>query len=153
MTDAATTAVPSASAPTERDERFAARLDALVRRRPGRAVLGNERFLLGAAGTLITIGLSVILLGWAGAAHSTIIEGQFPYLISGGMLGLALCLLGAFAFFSHWLTVLVRELRAHEAAVAAHHEELIRTLRELAADERTAARRSRRPLRSGTDGG
>lgn len=144
MTDAAT--VPDA-VPAERDARFAERLDALLRRRPGGSVLAHDRFLLAVAGTLVTLGLAVILLGWAGAAHSTIIEGQFPYLISGGLLGLALCLLGAFAFFSHWLTVLVRELRNHEAAVQAHHEELIRTLRELSATPAPPDARGRRPLR------
>ena len=62
----------------------------------------------------MTTGLSIILLGWFGAARSTIVEEQIPYLISGGLLGVALATIGALTLFAHWLTVLVRENRRQE---------------------------------------
>jgi hypothetical protein len=92
------------------------------------SILRNPRFLLGVAGTLMTAGLALILLGWLGSAHSTVIEEQVPYLISGGLLGVALAIIGAVCFFSHWVTVLIREARRHEAARHEDHEALMAAL-------------------------
>ena len=39
------------------------------------------------------------------------VEAQVPYLISGGLLGVALATIGAITFFAHWLTVLITEVR------------------------------------------
>jgi len=75
----------------------------------------------------------VILLGWFGAAHSTLVEEQVPYLVSGGLLGLALSLIGAVCLLAHWLTVLVREERAREIARRADHAALMDALHALAA--------------------
>jgi hypothetical protein len=77
------------------------------------------------------LGLGLILLGWIGAAHSTLIEEQLPYLISGGLLGLALAVIGGLTLFSHWLTVMIREAREREAARQQDHQELMTTLRAL----------------------
>ena len=41
------------------------------------------------------LGLAAILLGWAGASRSILMEEQLPYLISGGLFGLALAFIGA----------------------------------------------------------
>lgn len=47
------------------------------------------------AGVCISaVGVIVVALGWYGAAHTTILQYQVPYLISGGMLGAALIVLG-----------------------------------------------------------
>lgn len=40
-------------------------------------------------------GIAVILLGWNGAASYDRVESQMPYLISGGLAGLALVIIGA----------------------------------------------------------
>ena len=40
-------------------------------------------------------GVAVILLGWNGAASYDRVESQMPYLISGGLAGLALVIIGA----------------------------------------------------------
>ncbi len=93
-----------------------------------RSILRNPNFLLIVAGTVMTAGLALIVLGWVGAAHSTVIEEQTPYLISGGLLGVALAIIGAVCFFSHWVTVLIREARQHEAARHHDHEELMAAL-------------------------
>jgi hypothetical protein len=49
----------------------------------------------GALGILFCIaGLVVIFLGWNGAAESDRVASQMPYIISGGLAGLALCVIG-----------------------------------------------------------
>ncbi len=60
------------------------------------------------------------------------VEEQIPYLISGGVLGLALALVGAATLFAQWLTVLIRENREREVARRRDHEELVGVLRALA---------------------
>ena len=40
-------------------------------------------------------GVALILLGWNGAASYDRVESQMPYLISGGLAGLALVIIGA----------------------------------------------------------
>lgn len=113
----------------DREERLANGADELAGKRT--AVVGGPNVLLIVSGALVTLGLSAILLAWVGASRSTIIEEQVPYLISGGLLGLALAVVGALAYFAHWLTVLVREAREHEAARAQDHDELMEALRAL----------------------
>jgi hypothetical protein len=124
-----------AGAPIEvREQRLAEGAAKLEGERTGTAAGRNP--LLIAAGTLVTAGATLILLGWVGASHSTIIEEQVPYLISGGLLGVTLAIVGALTYFTHWLTVLVREARDHEAARAEDHDELMAALRELRAAPR-----------------
>jgi hypothetical protein len=112
-----------------REQRLADGADELAGKRTG--VVGGPNVLLIAAGALVTLGLSAILLAWVGASRSTLIEEQVPYLISGGLLGVALAVVGAMTYFAHWLTVFVREAREHEAARAQDHDELMEALREL----------------------
>lgn len=83
------------------------------------------------AATLMTTGISAIVLGWFGAARSTLVEEQIPYLISGGLLGVALATIGALLVLTRWLTVAIREARRHESARRRDHEELVETLRAL----------------------
>ena len=113
----------------DREQRLADGADGLAGKRT--SVVGGPNVLLIAAGALVTLGLSAILLAWVGASRSTIIEEQVPYLISGGLLGVALAVVGAMTYFAHWLTVFVREAREHEAARAQDHDELMDALREL----------------------
>ena len=109
----------------ERDARLADGAAALAGR--GRhPVLRNPHLLLAVAATLMTAGIVAILLAWLGIARSTMVEEQLAYLVSGGVLGLALVTIGALTFFSHWLTVLIqtnreqtellREVRDHQRA-------------------------------------
>jgi hypothetical protein len=137
-----------------REERLASGADELAGGRSS-AVAGNRNVLVIAAGALITAGITAILLAWVGASHSTLIEEQVPYLISGGLLGLALAVVGAFAYFAHWLTVMIREAREHEAARSRDHEELMGalrslrgdTLREEASDGTARGQQRERPIR------
>src|SRR3954465_7613559 len=48
---------------------------------------------------VMPLGLCLVIMGWWGAAHTPYDFEQVPYLISGGLLGLALCLIGGVLFF------------------------------------------------------
>ena len=133
----------------ERDARLTAGVDELASGRGSRSLLGNERLLLTIAAALMTFGLCAIVLGWLGAAHSTLVEEQVPYLISGGLLGVALALIGAVCILAHWLTVMVRDAWAHEAARRQDHEELLDVVRALARAIEQAENRS--PRAAGTE--
>ncbi|MCU1488164.1 MAG: hypothetical protein JWN67_4910 [Actinomycetia bacterium] len=148
-----TTTVLTAGTPlADRDAGLRDGADRLAGRR--RSILRHPRFLLALASSLMTIGLTAILLGWVGAAHSTLLEEQVPYLISGGLLGLALSIIGALLVFTHWHTVSIREARDHEAARRRDHAELLEAVRALApltsqevTDGRARSSRAERPLR------
>lgn len=125
----------------------------------GLSRLEDSRTLLVIAGAATTTGISAIVLGWFGAARSTLVEEQIPYLISGGLLGVALATVGALVFFSYWMTVAVTEARHHEQARRQDHIELLAALRAIAqnhaeegTDGRARGTRRERPLRS-TAGG
>jgi hypothetical protein len=77
----------------------------------------GERILLVLGGIIAPLGLVVVILGWWGAARTPFLFEQVPYLISGGLLGLGLVFLGAFFYFAHWLTELVKEHRVQSRAM------------------------------------
>lgn len=105
------------------------------------AVKLEERLLMVIGGILAPVGVIVVLLGWVGASRTPHVFEQVPYLISGGLLGVALVFLGAFFYFAHWLTQLVKEHREQSqqlvAAVAQLSDE-VRSLREGRADRLTS---------------
>lgn len=94
----------------------------------------EERLLMVIAGTVAPLGLIAVLLGWWGAAHTPYVFEQVPYLISGGLLGLGLLFLGAFFYFAHWMTQLVKEQRTQSAAVLAALDRLHDRLGQVAGD-------------------
>jgi hypothetical protein len=112
----------------DRDERLAQGAAALADGRGSGSIITNQQFLLTVAGALMTLGVTVIILGWYGASRSTLVEEQVPYLISGGLLGVALSVIGALTFFSHWYVTGLREARAHEAARRRDHAQLMDAL-------------------------
>ena len=77
----------------------------------------NERLLMVLGGIIAPVGMIVVLLGWWGASRTPNLYEQIPYLISGGLFGLGLVFLGAFFYFAHWMTEVVKEQRAQTAAV------------------------------------
>ncbi len=117
--------------PDARDERLRAGADQLRDRRGRVSPLDRPNLLMGVAAAMMTTGLSLVVLGWAGAARSIRVEEQVPYLISGGLLGLALAIIGALVLFTHWLTVLIREGRERDRRRDEQHAELIAALEEL----------------------
>ncbi len=103
--------------PMSLPDRAASRLDRLaeqVRRLRTRSAGGNERWMLVVGGLLMPLGMLAILLGWLGASHTPLQFEQTPYLISGGLLGLAFVVAGGFVYFGYWQTVRIRESREQQ---------------------------------------
>ena len=101
----------------------------------------NDRWMLLVGGLLLPLGLLLVILGWWGASHTVFLFEQVPYLLSGGVLGLALVIAGGFVYFAYWLTLLVRESRAGRAelvAVLGRVERLLEDTAVAAAPRRTA---------------
>src|SRR5438552_9190651 len=89
------------------------------------------RVLLTIGGILMPLGIVLILLGWSGVSHTTDTFEQTPYVVSGGLLGLALVVAGGFCYFGHWQTQVVRAVRRDAADIRSirdslqHIEELL----------------------------
>jgi hypothetical protein len=98
--------------------RLADRLTVLRRRAAGPPSLERRIALVG--GLLAAAGAVLVLLGWYGAAHTSRVYLQIPYLISGGLLGVVLAVAGGCTYLASWLTRLVQDQQARtDEAVAA----------------------------------
>jgi hypothetical protein len=80
-----------------------------LRTRTGAAAPGRRMLLVG--GVLLPLGVLLVLIGWLGTARTPLVFEQVPYVVSGGLLGLALVVIGGFLYFSYWQTLVIRELR------------------------------------------
>lgn len=78
-----------------------------------------DRALLIGGGVALPLGVLLVALGWFGASRTVLLFEQIPYLLSGGLLGLALVVAGGFVYWSYWQTLMVRELRAQRTESAA----------------------------------
>jgi len=76
-----------------------------------------DRWLLIAGGIALPLGIVFILLGWAGASRTPFVFEQIPYVISGGLLGVALVFAGGFVYFTYWQTRNVRESREQQREI------------------------------------
>lgn len=85
---------------------------------------GVDRTLAVVAAVLLPLGLLVILLGWYGAAHTPYLFEQVPYMISGGLVGLALVTGAGLLYFGSWVA---RSAGAQQRAA----EETLSLLREI----------------------
>jgi hypothetical protein len=112
------------------------RLVSVLGRASGRfRLVVAERWLAAVGGGLVVAGVVAVLVGYLGTSRTVLVAGQIPYLVSGGLFGLALVFLGGFLYFAHWLALLVRESRERGAQdrqdlirVADSVAELTRTL-------------------------
>jgi hypothetical protein len=87
------------------DEEDLAKGLAGLRRRAG--MVPTDRWLAIAGGVLMPLGVILVFIGWYGAAHTTRLFEEIPYLISGGLLGIVLATVGAALYFGYWLTRIV----------------------------------------------
>lgn len=71
-----------------------------------------ERWLMIAGGGFVVGGLIFIVLGWFGASRTPYVFEQVPYMISGGLFGLALAVIGGLSYFAYWMT---RQVQATNA--------------------------------------
>jgi hypothetical protein len=118
-----------------RQERLTEQVSGLRTRR----LVEGDRWMLLAGGFLLPLGVVLVLLGWWGASRTVFVFEQVPYLLSGGVLGLALVFSGGFIYFGYWLTLMVRENRAGRAELITALGRLEQLLEEGSA---TTARRS-----------
>jgi hypothetical protein len=116
------------------------RLAAVVdRARPGRSSRNVRKWLEWIGMALVVFGFVCILLGWYGAANSPYLYQEIPYVISGGLLGVALVIGGGVLVRSAWTMRQIEEERRNALAIVRSVDRLERILRSL--DE---ARRSER---------
>ena len=87
------------------DEEDLAKGLARLRRRAG--MVPTDRWLAIAGGVLMPLGVVLVIIGWYGAAHTSRLFEEIPYLISGGLLGIVLSTIGAALYFGYWLTRIV----------------------------------------------
>jgi hypothetical protein len=78
---------------------------------------GFDRWLLFAGALLMPLGVVLILLAWGDSSRTSLVYEQINYLISGGILGLALVVAGGFTYFAYWQTVRIRESRNQTVAL------------------------------------
>lgn len=127
--------------------RLAERLRTLRRRSGDPAALDQRIAWIG--GTLVAAGVVLVALGWYGAAHTSRVYLQIPYLISGGLLGVVLAFAGGSAYLASWLTRLLQDQRVRDAdAVEATREMTAALLRIEAVLAGAAASSSAGPTRS-----
>jgi hypothetical protein len=89
-----------------------ARMTGQVKSLRTRASAGRfDRWLLIVGSLLMPLGIVLILLGWAGTSRTSLVYEQVNYVMSGGLLGLALVTAGGFTYFAYWQTLRVREAR------------------------------------------
>ena len=117
-----------------RQERLAEQVSGLR----GRRGVASDRWLLILGGLLLPLGIVLVLLGWWGASHTVFLFEQIPYVLSGGVLGLALVICGGFLYFAYWLTLLVRESRLGRAELTSALGRVERLLEEGTSGPRTA---------------
>jgi hypothetical protein len=119
MTDVAVpTTEPSTNGAGSRQQRLSVAVKNL-RTRQSLSAVPVDRWVLIAGAIMVPLGIALILLAWYGAAHKALIIQQFPYMLSGGLLGLGLMITGGLAYFGYWITRLVQENRTNTRELVA----------------------------------
>lgn len=81
----------------------------------GRTAKDRSRLLFVLGGLAMSLGLSLVVLGYVGASRTIYVFEQIPYLVSGGILGGCLVVVGGFSYFAFWLTRIHTELTMSRA--------------------------------------
>jgi|SRR5579862_91112 len=131
-------------ASTQRANRrpVASRLAALARAvesNRGRRQFDVRQIMLVVGATFMGLGFVAIVLGWYGSAHSAYLFQEVPYLISGGLLGVALVAGGGFLFFAAFLVRMIEENRRAAARVAQTLDRVDRALMSIATEAAASA--------------
>jgi hypothetical protein len=101
-----------------------------------------EQVLAIVSAVLLPLGLAVIVLGWYGAAHTPYLFEQLPYLISGGLLGLGLAVVGGLVYFGSWVARGAAQQHKQNEEVAALLRDIRDEMRGGAVAAPTTSRRS-----------
>lgn len=83
------------------------------------------RWLLLPGAIGVVLGLNFMLFGWIGAARTARQIEQIPYLISGGLIGLAFVFLGGLLLASAFWMVLLKKLQDEAEERARQHSEAL----------------------------
>ncbi|HAM01846.1 MAG TPA: hypothetical protein DCQ30_06410 [Acidimicrobiaceae bacterium] len=113
--------VPEGTGSSPSESQAVARRLAILDRgveRARRADWDVRQIMLVVGAVAMALGFVAIILGWYGAAHSAFLFQEIPYLISGGLLGIALVAGGGFLFFAAWLVRMIEENRDYNARLA-----------------------------------
>lgn len=86
-------------------------------------------FLLGAVA--VPLGVVLVVIGWYGSAGSGLVFEQIPYLVSGGLGGLGLIVIGCTLYACWWVTRAIRDQRERHEALRRQNEELVEAVHEL----------------------
>jgi hypothetical protein len=81
----------------------------------GRTSGDRSRLLLLVGGVSVSLGLSLVVLGYIGVSRTIYVFEQLPYVVSGGILGGCLVIAGGFSYFAFWLTRIHAELTTSRA--------------------------------------
>lgn len=109
--------------------------DPAPRRTSGDRYRTVQLALFTAGAVLMPAGLIAVGLGWYGAAHAKYSYDQFPYLLSGGLLGVCLTTMGGFLYFGAWQAKTASDQRASLKQLA----DTMRSLAEVVARDRSEA--------------
>ena len=146
MTTLSTSPADAATGPIDASavrasSRFAALSEAIAgvrgRRRADSNLIAKIMRIVGAF--CLPTGIIAIIIGWYGASHTGRIYEQNAYLISGGILGLALVFAGGFLYFSYWLSRQLEVARATQAQTLEANRRIERQLEDLAAATKALA--------------
>lgn len=113
--------VPDGAPPSPPESQAVARRLAILDRGMERSRQLNwdvRQIMLVVGAVAMALGFIAIILGWYGAAHSAFLFQEVPYMISGGLLGVALVAGGGFLFFAAWLVRMIEENRDANARMA-----------------------------------
>jgi hypothetical protein len=109
------------------------RLSAVVdKARRGRTDRNVRKILQVLGMVAIAFGFVCIVLGWYGASHSPYLYQEVPYLISGGLLGIALVFGGGILIYSAWSLRQIEEDRRNALAIVRSVDRLERIMRSVA---------------------
>lgn len=109
----------------------------------------TERWLFAVGGALVVAGVVAVIVGYVGTSRTVLVSGQIPYLVSGGLLGLALVFVGGFLYFGHWMAMLVRESRERGAEDRNDLAQLRQSIEDLAESVGALAQSASGTARSG----
>jgi len=112
----------TATASTARRLRFREAVTGLAARAQSTDLL---RWVLVPAASAIIIGLNFMIWGWVGAARTAREIEQIPYLISGGLIGLAFVFLGGLLLASAFWMVLLKKFQDEAEERARRDRELL----------------------------
>ncbi len=103
------------AAGTSRRDRFRTAVGRLAERSSSADLI---RWMLVPGSLAVLLGFAAIVLGWVGAARTAREIEQVPYLISGGLIGLGLVMLGGLLLASTFWVAVLRKLQSEADARA-----------------------------------